>query len=1032
MSLASGSTLQLRADSNTTFTAASIGNLGNGTFNFNVDQVTSGGGNGGHTLTLGNNITQGAATSTINVTGGSNDTLGLGTFTGAGNAADAVFNVASGVGLSLSLAGATGGNDGFSFTGAGNTTIVAANLANSNSRSMTLNLNDTGTVTLSGPSFTVTGSSGTGNIVLNSGALVLGNTGALGSKFGNLTITGGSLDASVAIPTAASNPSQNWNGSFTFTGSNNLNLGTGAVTVGANSTLTASASTLTVGVITDIGGVTFTKAGAGTVSTPGLVLGTGSSGFSSTNGALTSTGTLSVANGAAGTINATSPGTISFTTFNRTTGGTVDFTGTLANISTTAVNTGAGILGGWATVNGDSDYALASGGAIGAYTGQTGLTSAGGGTQTTTNFSLATALTLASAVTSNSLKISDSGTTDSLDNGGNNITFNSQAGGLLYASGTPGSAYTITGTGVVGGGTASEFIVNTQQGTLTINSPVVSATATAGSLTKTGAGTLILNGLSSYTGATSLDAGTIKIGVAQSGATGALGSGAGALTMGSGTTLDLQGFADTVGTLTTTGTAATNSILTSSSAATLTIAGSSVLSTLTVNGAASLLVNGGGAGTLSTAAATLIAGTGSLGFQNQTGSLRDNNIVANLGSNGSLLFNGAAQFQTTSAVTLPSGNGLIINNAGNQWNYQATTSVAGPITGSGTLTLTNGFNPTITLTGDLSGFHGTLGLSGAGSGQAIQFTNTTTFSNDANWTLNTAAPTTATNAISYFAYTGTGSKTIILGSLSGSSNAGTGSGVGFAGYGVLTNNTASTTATWQIGGANLSTAFAGVIQNGTGTSALNKVGSASLTLTGVNTYTGGTAVNGGALLVNNTTGSGVGSGAVVVNNNGTLGGTGLLTVSSVTVNSGGNLAPGATVGATTGALTLTTTSGVTMNGTLAIALGTTGNNGTFVTNNGNLTVSGATLSLSGVTPVAGTVYDLVNYTGTLTAGATNEGFATINGPTGFSYSVVAGTTFGTDLELDVTVVPEPSTWTAGLLSLGVLGFHLRRKYRLAA
>src|SRR5205823_6495978 len=72
---------------------------------------------------------------------------------------------------------------------------------------------------------------------------------------------------------------------------------------------------------------------------------------------------------------------------------------------------------------------------------------------------------------------------------------------------------------------------------------------------------------------------------------------------------------------------------------------------------------------------------------------------------------------------------------------------------------------------------------------------------------------------------------------------------------------------------NLSTAFSGVMKDGglnggTGGS-LTKLGKGKLTLSKPNTYTGGTTLNGGTLLVRNKAGSATGSGAVQVNN-GTL------------------------------------------------------------------------------------------------------------------------------------------------------------------
>lgn len=73
-----------------------------------------------------------------------------------------------------------------------------------------------------------------------------------------------------------------------------------------------------------------------------------------------------------------------------------------------------------------------------------------------------------------------------------------------------------------------------------------------------------------------------------------------------------------------------------------------------------------------------------------------------------------------------------------------------------------------------------------------------------------------------------------------------------------------------IGSNNLSTTFAGVIQ---GAGSITKSGSGKLTLSGANTYTGGTIVSAGSLLVTNRRGSGTGSGPVQVNA-GKLGGTG--------------------------------------------------------------------------------------------------------------------------------------------------------------
>jgi autotransporter-associated beta strand protein len=79
--------------------------------------------------------------------------------------------------------------------------------------------------------------------------------------------------------------------------------------------------------------------------------------------------------------------------------------------------------------------------------------------------------------------------------------------------------------------------------------------------------------------------------------------------------------------------------------------------------------------------------------------------------------------------------------------------------------------------------------------------------------------------------------------------------------------------------------------------ALSKTGAGTLRLNSANTYSSGTTVSAGRLLVNNSSGSGTGSGAVTVNS-GTLGGTGTI-AGAVTVNSGGTISPGTSIGTLT-------------------------------------------------------------------------------------------------------------------------------------
>ena len=79
----------------------------------------------------------------------------------------------------------------------------------------------------------------------------------------------------------------------------------------------------------------------------------------------------------------------------------------------------------------------------------------------------------------------------------------------------------------------------------------------------------------------------------------------------------------------------------------------------------------------------------------------------------------------------------------------------------------------------------------------------------------------------------------------------------------------------SIGSNNLNTTFSGIVTGGeTGRGGiLTKIGTGTLTLTGANTYSGGTVVESGILLANNTSGSGTGTNIIRVNG-GTFGGGG--------------------------------------------------------------------------------------------------------------------------------------------------------------
>ena len=97
----------------------------------------------------------------------------------------------------------------------------------------------------------------------------------------------------------------------------------------------------------------------------------------------------------------------------------------------------------------------------------------------------------------NTVKLASSGSGDTLDLGSNNLTITSASatslGGLLYVGGGDNN-YTISGTGkLITSNTSGELIMNIAAGMLTLAATNVTAGATGGILTKTGAGTLFEN-----------------------------------------------------------------------------------------------------------------------------------------------------------------------------------------------------------------------------------------------------------------------------------------------------------------------------------------------------------------------------------------------------------------------------------------------------------------------------------------------------------------------------------------------------------
>lgn len=171
--------------------------------------------------------------------------------------------------------------------------------------------------------------------------ITINNAAGLGSGTFIIQNAASSMDNTSGGPiTLSTNNPQEWRGSFSFTGSNDLNLGTGAATMFANHTVTVNAGTLTVGGgLSQSGARALTKNGAGT-----LVL----------SGANTYTGNTTVSNGALALVGGSQTSEITVES-----GASLDLTLGSATSSIKALTLSAGhtiaITG---TVDNSSDYLL--------------------------------------------------------------------------------------------------------------------------------------------------------------------------------------------------------------------------------------------------------------------------------------------------------------------------------------------------------------------------------------------------------------------------------------------------------------------------------------------------------------------------------------------------------------------------------------------------------------------------------------------------------------------------------------------------
>ena len=224
-------------------------------------------------------------------------------------------------------------------------------------------------------------------------------------------------------------------------------------------------------------------------------------------------------------------------------------------------------------------------------------------------------------------------------------------------------------------------------------------------------------------------------------------------------------------------------------------------------------------------------------------------------------------------------------------------------------------------------------------------------------------------------------------------------------------SSASNPTTYVIGGKNLDTTFAGKITEviPARTANITKVGTGTFTLSGASTCTGTITVNGGTLLVNNTTGSGTGTNnTVVVNNGGTLGGTGFIT-SIVTVNGGGALSPGSNA---VGTLTLRSNLTLNAGAILNFELGAGVVNDKIIV--GNNLVLGGILNVTNVAGFGAGTYTLITYSGAL------SGTLPVIGSKPSGYSLFVNTNTAGQIKLVVQTQTAPAFRNIVLSNGGVV------------
>jgi autotransporter-associated beta strand protein len=759
-------------------------------------------------------------------------------------AGDPTFNVPTGNTVNMAGVISDGGTPGDVVKTGGGKLILTA--ANTYTGGTTISA---GTLAL-GSGGSILGSvTNSANFEIDSGATynlsgTLSSTNLLNSL---TTLAGGTLHATSNSPVSD-------NVKFADNTTSTIGAASGqTLTVGVNGSTTSAGnnSAIKIGSATDTGVVVFASSGGSSLGTQTVevVGGTWRSGsllgingltqfgvsttvdagatidlnsFNATINTLLGAGTVTIGNNASAQLLLT--GSSNF-------GGAIMGAGQLLTGSGTQILTGTNTYAGGTTIQSGSTLQLGSGGTTGSIVGD--ITDNG-----TLALNRSNALTLGGAISgSGAMQQNGSGTT------------------ILTGTNTYTGGTTITaGTLQLGNGGASGSVVGNivDNGVLAINRSdnfiLANTISGTGSLLQNGSGITRLTGTNTYTGGTTISAGTLQLGAGGAGAT--------------------------TGSIV--GNVVDNGILALAHSDAMTFGG-------VISGTGQVMQIGSGTTTL-TGANTYSGGT----FLN-------NGILAvsantNLGAaSGGLTFNGGtlralADFNSNRLVTLNAAGGTIGTNGFNV-NLGGVISGVGGLTKNGNGVL--GLTADNTYTGGTTISAGALRLGSGGTSGSILGD----VVDNAAFTINRSDTYTFAGLISgagVFNQIGTGTTvftndntytggtTISAGTLQLGNGGTTGSFVGdVANNGTLAFNRSN------------ALTFGGVIS---GTGAVAQNGSGSTNLTATNTYTGATSVNAGTLFVN---GSIASSSALTVNAGGTVGGSGALPKTTI---NGGTLSPGNSIG----------------------------------------------------------------------------------------------------------------------------------------